>query len=360
MDSSDVQADLKHVLYTKEQIQQRITELAAQIDKDYEGRDLLIVGVLKGAVMVMADLARGHEQSHVSLVGWLLSRRSWSTTEQRFTSGSLDSIIFSTAPAAVQFKAAYCAWMAGVTQEELFGSVGVGEGAVPAPAVVTPLDGVLAVVVGVGVVALRRPSGMADFAVEVVAPGYAVAFGTPQVAVGAPVAEPVAMLVFGGGRRGRVAQHATEPGQRQNQMRRGSSNARWPVSARRASAARLIAGEMQRQGGKDVRRPSNAPAASSPRRGAGEGREGRDSSHASAACACWAGGWTGARRTWRCWRACWCRRVRTSWKPRPSRCWAPARTGRAGLTAGAAGGSARVRAHLELRRLNATIGCGRC
>ena len=66
MDSSDVQADLKHVLYTKEQIQQRITELAAQIDKDYEGRELLIVGVLKGAVMVMADLARALH-SHVSM-----------------------------------------------------------------------------------------------------------------------------------------------------------------------------------------------------------------------------------------------------------------------------------------------------
>ena len=58
MDSNDVQADLKHVLYTKEQIQQRITELAAQIDKDYEGREILIVGVLKGAVMVMSDLMR--------------------------------------------------------------------------------------------------------------------------------------------------------------------------------------------------------------------------------------------------------------------------------------------------------------
>ena len=66
MDSNDVQADLKHVLYTKEQIQQRITELAAQIDKDYEGRDLLIVGVLKGAVMVMADLARALH-THVSM-----------------------------------------------------------------------------------------------------------------------------------------------------------------------------------------------------------------------------------------------------------------------------------------------------
>ena len=66
MDSSDVQADLKHVLYSKEQIQQRITELAAQIDKDYEGRDILIVGVLKGAVMVMADLARALH-SHISM-----------------------------------------------------------------------------------------------------------------------------------------------------------------------------------------------------------------------------------------------------------------------------------------------------
>ena len=66
VDSNDVQADLKHVLYSKEQIQTRITELAAQIDKDYEGRDLLIVGVLKGAVMVMADLARALH-SHVSM-----------------------------------------------------------------------------------------------------------------------------------------------------------------------------------------------------------------------------------------------------------------------------------------------------
>ena len=66
MDSNDVQADLKHVLYTKEQIQSRIAELAAQIDKDYEGRDILMVGVLKGAVMVMADLARALH-SHVSM-----------------------------------------------------------------------------------------------------------------------------------------------------------------------------------------------------------------------------------------------------------------------------------------------------
>ena len=51
-------SDLKQVLITADQLQARVGELAAQIDADYAGRDLLLVGVLKGAVMVMADLAR--------------------------------------------------------------------------------------------------------------------------------------------------------------------------------------------------------------------------------------------------------------------------------------------------------------
>ena len=50
--------ELKQVLITAGQLQARTAELAAQIDADYAGRDLLLVGVLKGAVMVMADLAR--------------------------------------------------------------------------------------------------------------------------------------------------------------------------------------------------------------------------------------------------------------------------------------------------------------
>jgi hypoxanthine phosphoribosyltransferase len=49
---------LKQVLISSEQLKARIGELAAQIDADYAGRDLLLIGVLKGAVMVMADLAR--------------------------------------------------------------------------------------------------------------------------------------------------------------------------------------------------------------------------------------------------------------------------------------------------------------
>ena len=58
MDAEHVKDDLVDILFTEEQIQARIAEMAAQIEKDYEGRDLLIVGVLRGAVMVIADLAR--------------------------------------------------------------------------------------------------------------------------------------------------------------------------------------------------------------------------------------------------------------------------------------------------------------
>lgn len=58
MKESDLSGDIQHVLLTKEQIAERLTQMAAQIDEDYAGKDLLLVGVLKGAVMVMADLAR--------------------------------------------------------------------------------------------------------------------------------------------------------------------------------------------------------------------------------------------------------------------------------------------------------------
>ena len=58
MDSADISADLTKVLYTEKQIHDRLAELARQIEKDYAGETVLLVGVLKGAVMVMADLAR--------------------------------------------------------------------------------------------------------------------------------------------------------------------------------------------------------------------------------------------------------------------------------------------------------------
>lgn len=58
VDVDDMGQDLERVLLDREQIDARLAEMAAQIDADYAGRDLLLVGVLKGAVMVMADLSR--------------------------------------------------------------------------------------------------------------------------------------------------------------------------------------------------------------------------------------------------------------------------------------------------------------
>jgi hypoxanthine phosphoribosyltransferase len=55
---SDVQDDLSEVLFSPEQIDDKIAELAAAVDRDYADRDPLLVGVLKGAVMVMADFSR--------------------------------------------------------------------------------------------------------------------------------------------------------------------------------------------------------------------------------------------------------------------------------------------------------------
>ena len=70
MDLSALGNDIERVVASEEQIQTRLKELAEQVKKDYEGRDLILVGVLKGAVMAMADF-------HVTCnamsiwIGWL-------------------------------------------------------------------------------------------------------------------------------------------------------------------------------------------------------------------------------------------------------------------------------------------------
>jgi hypoxanthine phosphoribosyltransferase len=66
MESSEIEADLTEVLVTEQQIRDKLAELARRIEADYVGRDILLVGVLKGAVMVMADLAR-ELRSHVTM-----------------------------------------------------------------------------------------------------------------------------------------------------------------------------------------------------------------------------------------------------------------------------------------------------
>jgi len=50
--------DLKKILITKSEIDQRIKELAAELDRDYEGKRPLMVAILKGSIMFFADLLR--------------------------------------------------------------------------------------------------------------------------------------------------------------------------------------------------------------------------------------------------------------------------------------------------------------
>jgi hypoxanthine phosphoribosyltransferase len=66
VDLAAISGDIERVIVTEEALQARIKELAAQVDKDYEGKDLLLVGVLKGAVMAVADLSRAL-QRHVEM-----------------------------------------------------------------------------------------------------------------------------------------------------------------------------------------------------------------------------------------------------------------------------------------------------
>ena len=58
MDLASVQNEIERVVVTEEQLQKRLKEIAQQIEADYQDEDLLLVGVLKGAVMAMADLSR--------------------------------------------------------------------------------------------------------------------------------------------------------------------------------------------------------------------------------------------------------------------------------------------------------------
>ena len=66
MDLSKIENDIERVIVDEKTLQEKIKELAARVDKDYENRDLLLIGVLKGAVMAVADLSRAL-QRHVDM-----------------------------------------------------------------------------------------------------------------------------------------------------------------------------------------------------------------------------------------------------------------------------------------------------
>lgn len=69
MDAADISQDLDHILYSSQELATRVDEMAAEIDRDYAGRELLIVGVLNGALMVVSDLTRAMK-SHCA-VDWM-------------------------------------------------------------------------------------------------------------------------------------------------------------------------------------------------------------------------------------------------------------------------------------------------
>ena len=54
----DINRDIDHILVSEQQLRDKVAELGAAISRDYAGRDLLLVSILKGAVVFMADLMR--------------------------------------------------------------------------------------------------------------------------------------------------------------------------------------------------------------------------------------------------------------------------------------------------------------
>src|SRR2546423_10591125 len=57
-DDIDLHDDISEILVTEEEIRSKVVELGEQITRDYQGKNLLLLGTLKGAVPFIADLAR--------------------------------------------------------------------------------------------------------------------------------------------------------------------------------------------------------------------------------------------------------------------------------------------------------------
>ena len=53
-----MEKDIQEVLFSEEQLKNRVAELAAMIEKDYEGKEIMLISVLRGSFVFMADLCR--------------------------------------------------------------------------------------------------------------------------------------------------------------------------------------------------------------------------------------------------------------------------------------------------------------
>ena len=58
MDANEMSADFSKILFEEQQILDRIAELATDVERDYAGQDLLLIGVLKGATILVSDFSR--------------------------------------------------------------------------------------------------------------------------------------------------------------------------------------------------------------------------------------------------------------------------------------------------------------
>ncbi len=72
--------DIKEILLTEEQIQEKVKELAAQLSKEYEGKDPIFVGVMKGVVIFFADMVRNIQMPCQIDFMWLSSYGSGSVS----------------------------------------------------------------------------------------------------------------------------------------------------------------------------------------------------------------------------------------------------------------------------------------
>ena len=62
MDSANIASELTKVLLTEKEILSRVSDLAAEVEADYKDKDLLLVGVLKGAIVLMSDFSRAMDR----------------------------------------------------------------------------------------------------------------------------------------------------------------------------------------------------------------------------------------------------------------------------------------------------------
>lgn len=62
--SEDLTDDIEEVLYTREEISERVRKIGEKISRDYQGKPLVLVGILRGALIFLSDLTRNVTIEH--------------------------------------------------------------------------------------------------------------------------------------------------------------------------------------------------------------------------------------------------------------------------------------------------------